>query len=170
MPMGRAYWNSPRSAGWFGSGKSPNWLARGRGMVRRTDTGTTLITYQHAGEIWEINQAGETVWKYKTAPGRFPYQAIRLANGNTLIAMADPGQVVEVNHEGKIVRSIGGADGPLRLSWIAGVALLPDGGLMLADFTSRRVLELDAAGRVVHQMADVPWNVASIAVALNTTR
>jgi len=41
---------------------------------------------------------------------------------------------------------------------------------MLADFTSRRVLELDAAGRVVHQIADVPWNVASIAVALNTTR
>ncbi len=139
-------------------------------MARRTDAGTTLITYQQAGEIWEVSQAGETVWKHKTAAGRFPYQAIRLANGNTLIAMVDPGEVVEVNHAGTIVRSIGGADSPLRLSWIAGVALLPNGGLMLADFTSRRVVEVDASGRPVHEMADLPWNVASIAVAPSAPR
>ena len=139
-------------------------------MARRTDAGTTLIAYQQAGEIWEISPAGETIWKHKMDAGRFPYQAIRLANGNTLIALVDPGEVVEVNRGGKIVRSVGGANSPLRLSWIAGVALLPNGGLMLADFTSRRVVEVDAAGRMVHEMADIPWNVASIAVAPNAPR
>ncbi|MSV27984.1 MAG: hypothetical protein EXQ52_04460 [Bryobacterales bacterium] len=139
-------------------------------MARRTEAGTTLVAYQQAGEVWEINQAGETVWQYKTAKGRLPYQAIRLTNGNTLIGLVDPGEVVEVNPAGQIVRSIGGANSPLRLSWIAGLALLPNGGMMLADFTSRRVVEVDAAGRMVHELADIPWSVASIAVAPNAPR
>ncbi len=136
-------------------------------MARRTEAGTTLVAFQKAGEIWEINKAGETVWKYKTSEGRLPYQALRLSNGNTLIGLVDPGEVVEVNQAGKIVRSIGGAESPLRLSWIAGMAILPNGGLMLADFTSRRVLEVDAAGRLVSQLRDIPWSVASIAVIPN---
>ena len=36
---------------------------------------------------------------------------------------------------------------------------------MLADFTSRRVVEVDAAGRLVSELRDIPWSVASIAVA-----
>lgn len=134
-------------------------------MARRTDAGTTLVAFQKGGEIWEVNRAGETVWKYKTEEGRLPYQGIRLENGNTLIGLVDPGEVVEVNREGKVVRSIGGKNGKVRLSWIAGMAVLPNGGMMLADFTSRRIVEVDGMGRVVSEIRDLPWSVASIAVA-----
>src|SRR5260370_6825838 len=88
-----------------------------------------------------------------------------LGTGKVLIGLVDPGGVIEVNHDGKIVRSIGGANSPLRLSWIAGVAVLPNGGLMLADFTSRRAVEGDAAGRLVSEVRDIPWLASSIAVA-----
>jgi len=134
-------------------------------MVRRTDKGTTLVTYQKAGVILEINSAGETVWQYKTEADRLPYQALRLANGNTLIGLVDPGEAIEVETTGKIVRSVGGKKGDVRLSWIAGIAVLPNAGLMLADFTSRRLVEVDAAGNLVHEVRDLPWSVASIAVA-----
>jgi outer membrane protein assembly factor BamB len=150
--------------------EKPEMAAEWPRMVRRTEAGTTLVTYQHAGEVWEINQAGETVWKHKVGTGRFPYQAIRLPNGNTLICMVDPGEVVEVNPAGKTVRSVGGANGSVRMSWIAGVAILSNGGLMLADFTSRRVVEVDAEGRMVHEIADIPWSVASIAVLPDASR
>src|SRR5207237_785723 len=82
---------------------------------------------------------------------RLPYQALRLPNGNTLIGLVDPGEVVEVDPLGTIVRSVGGKNGAVRLSWIAGMAVLPNGGLMLADFTSRRLVEVDAAGNLVHE-------------------
>ena len=38
-------------------------------------------------------------------------------------------------------------------------------GRMLADFTSRRLVEVDTAGNLVHEVRDLPWSVASIAIA-----
>ena len=35
---------------------------------------------------------------------------------------------------------------------------------MIADFTGRRVVEVDAAGNLVHELRDLPWAIASIAV------
>lgn len=133
-------------------------------MSRPTQAGTTLITFQKGGAVFEVNRAGKTVWEYKIDPKRLPYQALRLANGNTLIGLVDPGEVIEVDTSGNVVRSIGGGKNALRFGWIAGIDLLPSGGLMIADFTSRRVVEVDAAGKLVHELRDVPWAVASIAV------
>jgi DNA-binding beta-propeller fold protein YncE len=133
-------------------------------MSRPTEKGTVLVAFQKGGTIYEIDRAGKTVWQFQIDPARLPYQGLRLANGNTLIGLVDPGEVIEVNPAGKVVRSIGGAGSKIRLGWIAGIALLPNGGLMIADFTARRLVEVDAAGNLVHELRDLPWNIASIAV------
>jgi hypothetical protein len=35
---------------------------------------------------------------------------------------------------------------------------------MIADFTAKRLVEVDGAGKVVHELRDLPWAVASVAV------
>jgi acetyl esterase/lipase len=135
-------------------------------MARPTPAGTTLITFQKGGMVFEVDRQGRTLWEHRTDPARLPYQAIRLANGNTLIGLVDPGEVIEVDRKGATVRSVGGPSGKLRLGWIAGIDPLPNGGMMIADFTGKRVLEVDAAGRLVHELRDLPWAIASIAVAM----
>ena len=133
-------------------------------MSRPTEKGTVLVAFQKGGTIYEIDRAGNSVWQFQIDPSRLPYQGLRLANGNTLIGLVDPGEIIEVNPAGKVVRSIGGASSKIRLGWIAGIATLPNGGLMIADFTARRLVEVDAAGNLVHELRDLPWNIASIAV------
>jgi acetyl esterase/lipase len=131
----------------------------------RTDSGTTLIAIEAAGKIIEVNAAGEIVWSYQAqGEKRVPYQARRLANGNTLVSMANPGEVAEVDRAGKIVRSIGGANMALRLGWASGVAPLPDGSMFISDYTGKRLLEVDAAGRVLHELRDPMRGIATVAV------
>lgn len=133
-------------------------------MSRPTGVGTILVASQKGGVVYEIDRAGKTVWEFRIDPARLPYQGVRLGNGNTLIGLVDPGEVIEVDRAGRVVRSIGGAAGALRLGWIAGIDPLPGGGLMIADFTGRRVLEVDGEGKLVAELRDLPWAVASIAV------
>ncbi|MGH9428689.1 MAG: hypothetical protein ACRD2L_20555, partial [Terriglobia bacterium] len=128
-------------------------LANGRMRnCRRTPSGTTLIAVEAAGKIIEVDSKGQIVWTYMApdAEHRYPYQAHRLANGNTLVSLANPGEVVEVDKAGSIVRSIGGNKMDLRLGWVSGTQPLPNGGLLLSDYTGRRLLEIDASGKVVH--------------------
>ncbi len=143
--------------------EKPEYLNSWLRMCRRTAAGTTLAALQKGDVVLEIDAAGAVIWKHETPKGRLPYQARRLANGNTLIALADPGEVIEVDRGGKTVRSFAGK-GPVRAGWIAGMAQLSNGGLMLADYTARRLVEVDAQGRMVHEIRDLPWNPASIAV------
>ncbi len=128
--------------------------------------GNTLIAVEAAGKIIEVDQAGKIVWTYQAegGPKRLPYQAHRLANGNTLVSLADPGEVVEVERSGKIVRSIAGSKMDIRLGWASGTQPLPNGGLLISDYTGRRLLEVDAKGRVVHQLRTAPWGIASISL------
>ena len=133
-------------------------------MSRQTPAGTILMTFQKGGTVFELNREGKAIWEYKVDPSRLPYQAIRLANGNTLIGLVDPGEVIEVDKSGRTVRSIGGAGSKLRFGWIAGLDVLPSGGIMIADFTARRVVEVDASGKLGHELRDLPWAIASIAV------
>lgn len=44
-----------------------------------------------------------------------------------------------------------------------GIQPLPDGGLLVADYTGKRLLEIDASGRVVNQMR-TDWSIASISL------
>ncbi len=133
---------------------------------RRTSTGTTLIAIEAAGKVVEIDKSGQVIWSYvaEDAANRFPYQAHRLSNGNTLVTLANPGEIVEVSREGKIVRSIAGNKMDTRLGWVTGTQALPGGGLLVADYTGKRLLEFDSNNRVVHALKTGDWAIASISL------
>ncbi|MBM3801692.1 MAG: hypothetical protein FJW26_05185 [Acidimicrobiia bacterium] len=133
---------------------------------RRTASGTTLIAVEAAGKVIEVDKAGQIVWSFlaEDAANRFPYQAQRLPNGNTLVGLANPGELLEVDPAGKIVRAIAGKNMDVRLGWVTGTQLLPGGGLLVADYTGRRLLEFDSSGRVTHQLRTDRWNIASISL------
>lgn len=122
--------------------------------ARRTKDGTTLISVELLGKIIEVDRDGKIVWTYVAEGGekRRPYRALRLDNGNTLVSLTEPGEVVEVDKAGKIVRSIGGNQMNLRMGWASGTTLVPGGGLIISDYTGRRLVEVDAAGKVVNEM------------------
>jgi acetyl esterase/lipase len=132
----------------------------------RTEAGTTLIAEEAEARIIEIDAAGKTVWSWQApeGPNRRAYQARRLANGNTLVSLSDPGEVVEVDVTGKVVRSIAGAKMDIQFGWASGFTPLPDGGLLISDYTGRRIVEVNAAGKLVHELRTGPRTVASIDV------
>jgi acetyl esterase/lipase len=132
----------------------------------RTDAGTTLIAVEAQGRIIEVDSAGKTIWSWQAPNGtsRRAYQARRLANGNTLVSISDPGEVVEVDRSGQIVRSIGGNKMDVQFGWASGFDTLPDGGLLISDYTGRRIVEVNAAGKVIHELRTGPRTVASLDV------
>jgi hypothetical protein len=50
------------------------------------------------------------------------------------------------------------------MSWTSGFDLLPDGGLLINDYTGRRLIEVDAKGKLVHELRTGPRTIASVAV------
>jgi hypothetical protein len=131
---------------------------------RSTGAGTTLISIEAAGKIIEVDRAGKIVWTFQSEPKRTPYQAHRLKNGNTLVGLADPGEVVEVDGAGKVVRSVAGAKDDLKMSWASGTQQLPGGGLLISDYTGKRLLEVDSAGKLVHELPTGNWGIASVSL------
>jgi acetyl esterase/lipase len=130
----------------------------------RTDQGTTLIAIEAEGRLIEVDRAGKVIWDWQAPNGdkRKLYQGRRLANGNTMISLSDPGEVVEVDPGGRIVRSIGGTDPAIQFGWVSGFALLPDGGLLINDYTGRRIVEVDAKGKAVNEWRTGSRTIASI--------
>ena len=78
--------------------------------------------------------------------------------------MTEPGEVVEVTPAGKTVRSIGGEKNDIRMVWTSGFDLFPDGNLFVSDYQGHRVMEIDKAGKVVHEVRMPSRSTASIAV------
>ena len=113
-----------------------------------------------------MNRAKQIVWEWQHAEGakRLPYQALRLANGNTLVSLADPGQVVEVTPKGEIARSIGGEQMDIRMGWASGICPLPNGNVLISDYTGRRLLEVSGAGKLVNELRTGHMTVASISL------
>ncbi len=132
--------------------------------AHRTPQGSTLIAIEADARLIEVDRAGKIVWQWQApnSKDRKLYMGRRLANGNTLISLSDPGELVEVDRSGKIVRSIGGADPAIQMGWVSGFALLPDGGVLVNDYTGRRIIEVDAKGKVVNQWRTGSRTLASI--------
>lgn len=132
----------------------------------RTEAGTTLIAIEIEGRIIEVDQAGKIVWQWQAPNGkdRRLYMGRRLANGNTLMSLSNPGELVEVDKAGSIVRSIGGKDPAIRMGWTSGFAQLPNGNLMINDYTGRRLIEVDAKGKMVAQWRTGSRTIASVDV------
>jgi hypothetical protein len=133
---------------------------------RRTDAGTTLISIEAESKIIEVDKSGKIVWQWqaKEGPARRSYQALRLANGNTLISLNDPGEVVEVDRTGNVVRSIGGIKPEIRMGWASGMALFDNGNILISDYTGRRLLEVDPAGKVVNELRLPHRAIATVAL------
>ena len=87
-----------------------------------------------------------------------------MANGNTVASLSDPGELVEVDPSGKIVRSIGGDHKDIKMGWTSGYALLPDGGVLMNDYTGRRLIEVDAKGNVVNEMRTGARTIATVEI------
>ena len=132
--------------------------------AHRTDSGTTLIAVEAEGKLIEVDPAGKIIWSWQAPHGaqRKLYQGRRLPNGNTLVSLSDPGEVVEVNPAGTVVRALGGERQDIQMGWASGFAVLPGGGLLIADYTGRRLLEVDAAGKIVNQFRTGARTVASV--------
>ena len=134
--------------------------------AHRTENGTTLIAVEAEAKLIEVDSAGKIVWSWQAPEGakRRLYQGRRLANGNTLMSLSDPGEVVEVDPSGKVVRSIAGSKMDIQFGWASGFVPLPGGGLLIADYTGRRLVEVDSAGKVVHELRTGPRTVATVDV------
>jgi hypothetical protein len=131
--------------------------------AHRTDQDTTLVAVEADGKLIEIDRAGKIIWQWQAAnKNRKLYMGRRLANGNTVISLSDPGEVVEVDSSGKIVRSIGGTDPAIQMAWTSGFTLLPESGMLINDYTGRRIIEVDPKGKVVNQWRTGSRTIASI--------
>ncbi len=133
---------------------------------RRTPQGTTLIAEEAIAKILEVDRAGKVIWTWQAPEGdkRRAYQALRLKNGNTLISISDPGEVVEVKPDGSVARRIAGADMALQFGWASGMAEMPNGNLLIVDYTGRRIVEVDPAGKLVNELRTGDRTVASLDV------
>ena len=130
----------------------------------RTEAGTTLIAVEAEGRIIEVDQAGKIVWQWQAPNGmnRRLYMGRRRPNGNTVMSLSNPGEVVEVDPAGKMVRSIGGTDPAIQMSWTSGFTMLPEGGMLINDYTGRRLIEVDAKGKMVAQWRTGSRTIASV--------
>jgi len=119
---------------------------------------TRTITARHAIQTAD----GQFLVSYVAARGRF-----------------DNDGVTKVDQQGKQLSKYGGprGNGDRQLSWPTHLAVLPDGGVLVADMYNRRIVELDKdlnSGSVVISTANllsrqelddgskagVPWRVA----------
>ena len=134
--------------------------------AHRTAEGTTLVAVEAEGKLVEVDAAGKIAWRWQAPNGkdRKLYMGRRLANGNTVVSLSDPGELVEVDRAGKVVRSIGGAAPAIQMGWASGFAFLPDGNVLINDYTGRRIIEVDPKGKVVNQWRTGSRTIASIDV------
>ena len=134
--------------------------------AHRTDAGTTLIAIEADGKLIEVDGGGKIIWTWQAPRGaeRRLYQGRRLPNGNTMMSLFNPGELVEVNPSGAIVRSIGGEHKDVQMGWASGFAILPDGGILISDYTGRRLLQVDTAGKIVSELRTGQRTAASVDV------
>lgn len=138
-----------------------------RGMAmrraRRSLAGTTFVAVQKAGLVLELDKSGAVLRKMNFA-GRMPAQALPLADGSLLIGLAGPGEVRKVGPDGTTLVVFGGMNDAARTAWTSGFAPLPDGGLIVTDYMAGRIIEFDGAGKIVHQIKNLPWAMTSVGV------
>jgi hypothetical protein len=108
---------------------------------RRLANGNTFIATH--SELLEVTRQGKAVYSFRK-PGAAIFSARKLPGGHILY-IHNKGKVVEIDRTGKEVRSIpaGDTDG-----W-ASFEQLPNGRFLIAQYKHSKVLEIDAAGKVL---------------------
>ena len=51
-----------------------------------------------------------------------------------------------------------------RMAWTSAFAPTPEGGLVVADYMGFRIVEFDAAGKIIHQVKNLPWAMTTLAL------
>ncbi len=143
--------------------EKPQFKGQAMRRARRTAKGTTVVAVQKAGLILELDRAGEVVQQW-SFPGRMPAHALPVADGGMWIGLAGPGEVRKVGPDGKTQVVMGGLNDAARMAWTSGFAPLEGGGLMVTDYMGGRIVEFDAAGKIVHQLKNLPWAMTSVGV------
>lgn len=143
--------------------EKPQYKGMAMRRARRTPKGTTMVAVQKAGVILELDTKGNVLqqWDFK---GRMPAHALPLEDGSMLIGLAGPGEVRRVGADGKVAAVFGGMDNNARMAWTSGFAPLPGGGLMVTDYQAGRIVEFDAAGKIVNQIKNLGWAMTSVGV------
>ncbi len=146
--------------------KSPDLAKMRMRNATRTAKDTTLIAVEAEAKLIEVDRSRKIIWHWQAPEGakRRLYLGLRLPNGNTVMPLNDPGEVVEVDPAGKVVRSIGGMKMDIRMVWASGLAMLPNGNLLINDYSGRRLIEVNAKGNIVNQLKTGGRTLASIAV------
>ncbi len=140
------------------TGVDPSFLR----LARFTPEGRVLFTSGNPHRVveWDL-EANREVWS-APLPGK-GYVAIRRADGTTVASTGGAVSVVELARDGSVVKAwLGEAcRKPMRLDWISGFEVLPDGHLIVANWLGHgahgkgpHVVEVDAAGRAVWSWED----------------
>jgi acetyl esterase/lipase len=152
-PAGKVVW----------SVEKPEYKGQSMRRARRTPAGNTIVAIQDAGLLLELNAKGEVLNKMEF-PRRMPALAVPQPDGGMLIGLAGPGEVRRVDATGKTVLTFAGANNAARMAWTSGFTQTPEGGLIVSDYMSTRIVEFDAKGNVLHQLKNIPWSVTSVAL------
>jgi acetyl esterase/lipase len=152
-PAGKVVW----------SVEKPEYKGQSMRRARRTPAGNTMVAIQDAGLLLELNAKGEVLNKMEF-PHRMPALAVPQPDGGMLIGLAGPGEVRRVDANGKTVLTFAGSNNAARMAWTSGFTQTPEGGLIVSDYMSTRIVEFDAKGNVLHQLKNIPWSVTSVAL------
>ena len=108
---------------------------------QRLPNGNTLIGTTN--QVLEVTPAGKQVYSFNNPGGGSIWSAQKLPNGHIVYAHSS-GKVVEADTTGKEIRSVNvGGMG----NW-GGVQALPNGRYLVAKSAERKVVEVDASGKV----------------------
>ncbi|MFN7919027.1 MAG: alpha/beta hydrolase [Bryobacteraceae bacterium] len=74
-----------------------------------------------------------------------------------------PREIIETDASGKVIRTVGGEKGPVRLASISALATSGT-GLWIADAGAHRIIEVDRLGRVIAETREFAHRIMSIEV------
>jgi hypothetical protein len=109
---------------------------------QRLANGHTFIGTNH--RVFIVTRDGKEVWSYTPEMGFFIHSVQRMSNGHVVCVSMD-GVLREIDTSSKVVRSL---SLPIRGGW-AGVESAPGARYLAVNITEGKVLEIDAAGKVV---------------------
>jgi hypothetical protein len=113
--------------------------------AQRLANGNTLVAMR-AGLV-ELDKDGKAVWNYREANGAL-YAARKGRNGETAV-FSSAGTCVRLDANGKVLSSFVA----VRVYTAAGIDVLPNGNIVVGDYTGGKVIEYDTKGKIVWQAA-----------------
>ena len=125
------------------------WQAAVRGYTttcQRLPNGNTFISTYH--QITEVTPEGKQVYLFTNPVGGDIYRTQRLPNGHIVFVCGSG--IVELDAAGKQVRLV---KVPGDVGYFAGLEVLPGDRFLLALYAQNRVIEIDAAGKLLWEWA-----------------